>query len=68
MNEAEHRELREMLGALVLGGLSADEAARVRAHLETCADCRAEHDVDRTGGARAGPARAGRGGVVRAGP
>lgn len=45
MNESDHRELREMLGAFVLDGLAADEAARVRAHLETCADCRAEHDV-----------------------
>lgn len=45
MSEAEHRDLREMLGAFVLGGLSADDAARVRAHLQTCADCRAEHEL-----------------------
>jgi anti-sigma factor RsiW len=45
VSEGEHRELREMLGAFVLGGLSPDEAARVRAHLETCADCRAELDL-----------------------
>jgi len=45
VNESEHRDLREMLGAFLLGGLSPDEAARVRAHLETCAQCRAEHDL-----------------------
>ncbi|PRY48795.1 anti-sigma factor RsiW [Geodermatophilus tzadiensis] len=38
----EHRELRELLGALALGHLEPAEAARVRAHLDGCADCRAE--------------------------
>lgn len=42
MNENEHRELREMLGAFVLGGLSPDESLRTREHLETCASCRAD--------------------------
>jgi len=45
VNESEHRELREMLGALLLGELSPDEAALVRNHLEICAECRAEHDL-----------------------
>jgi hypothetical protein len=40
----EHRALRESLGAFVLGHLDADEAAAVRAHLDGCADCRAELD------------------------
>lgn len=38
----EHRLLREMLGVYALGHLSPAEAATVRAHLETCAECRAE--------------------------
>ena len=33
-----------LLGAYVLGGLSAPEEAAVRAHLEGCAPCRAEHN------------------------
>lgn len=33
-----------LLGAYVLGGLSADEELTVRAHLTRCARCRAEHD------------------------
>lgn len=45
MNGSDHRELREMLGALLLGGLSPDQATLVRKHLETCAECRAEHDL-----------------------
>ncbi len=32
------------LGAFVLGGLSAAEAAAVRAHLDACVQCRAEHE------------------------
>ena len=38
----EHRRLREMLGAYVLGGLPEDEATALRAHLDGCAACRAE--------------------------
>ncbi|MGY1653802.1 anti-sigma factor family protein [Geodermatophilus sp. SYSU D01119] len=38
----EHRELREMLGAYALGHLTPAERDRVRAHLDGCADCRAE--------------------------
>lgn len=38
----EHRELRELLGAFVLGGLPEDARAAVRAHLDGCATCRAE--------------------------
>ncbi|HEX9538655.1 MAG TPA: zf-HC2 domain-containing protein [Streptosporangiaceae bacterium] len=33
-----------LLGAYLLGGLSAAEAAAVRTHLGRCATCRAEHD------------------------
>ncbi len=32
------------LGAYLMGGLPEDDAAVVRAHLETCAMCKAEHD------------------------
>lgn len=37
-----HRELREQLGAYALGGLPGDARARLRAHLDGCAACRAE--------------------------
>lgn len=33
-----------LLGAYVLGGLSAHEASAVREHLTRCAGCQAEHD------------------------
>lgn len=33
-----------LLGAYILGGLSAAEDAAVREHLDRCALCRAEHD------------------------
>jgi hypothetical protein len=33
-----------LLGAYVLGGLTASQEAAVRAHLERFARCRAEHD------------------------
>ncbi len=36
------REWRELLGAYVLRQLSGDDRAAVRAHLDGCADCRAE--------------------------
>jgi anti-sigma factor RsiW len=36
--------VQPLLGAYVLGGLTASQAAAVRAHLERCARCRAEHD------------------------
>ncbi len=38
----EHQLLREMLGALALGHLTAAETDRVRAHLDGCPACRAE--------------------------
>ena len=33
-----------LLGAFLLGGLSGREATAVRAHLDACVQCRAEHD------------------------
>jgi hypothetical protein len=33
-----------LLGAYLMGGLPDDDAATVRAHLEVCAMCKAEHD------------------------
>lgn len=36
----DHRKLREMLGAYAVGALSADEATRVLAHIDGCAECR----------------------------
>jgi anti-sigma factor RsiW len=41
-NDDEH--VRMLLGAFLLGGLSASEESAVRAHLDICAPCRAEHD------------------------
>ena len=35
---------RMLLGAFLLGGLSAPEASAVRAHLDVCVECRTEHD------------------------
>ena len=37
-----HRQLRELLGAYALGSLPLDVAAPLQAHLDGCADCRAE--------------------------
>ena len=39
---AVHREQRELLGAFVLGHLSAQQQSGVQAHLDGCADCRVE--------------------------
>lgn len=39
-----HRELRELLGSYASGHLPGAEADRVRAHLDGCAECRAELD------------------------
>ena len=44
MTEDAHRDLRESLGAFVLGQLDQTETARVRAHLDGCEACRAEYD------------------------
>jgi anti-sigma factor RsiW len=44
MNENQHRDLRDSLGAYVLGQLLPEQAQRVAAHLETCDACRAELD------------------------
>ena len=38
----EHRELREALGAYVLGGLDPSERHAVEDHLQVCAECREE--------------------------
>ncbi|MFC3573120.1 zf-HC2 domain-containing protein [Streptomyces yaanensis] len=40
---ADHDALRLALGGYVLGALSPAETEQVRAHLEVCAECRAEH-------------------------
>lgn len=40
----EHRELRELLGSFALGHLDAAERDRLQAHLDGCANCRAELD------------------------
>ncbi|MGQ0776320.1 MAG: anti-sigma factor family protein [Pseudonocardiales bacterium] len=45
MTGAEHRALREQLGAYALGQLTGEESRAVQAHLQTCADCRAEVDA-----------------------
>ena len=45
MREEAHRTMRESLGALVLGHLGQTETARIRAHLEGCTACRAEHEA-----------------------
>jgi anti-sigma-K factor RskA len=42
LNMARHAETRELLGAFALGAVEAEEAATVRAHLATCAECQAE--------------------------
>lgn len=39
---ARHAETRDLLGAFALGAIDAEEAAIVRAHLATCAECQAE--------------------------
>lgn len=39
---AEHRALRELLGAFVLGQLDDNEKLALQAHLDGCAECRAE--------------------------
>ncbi len=43
MSEDAHRELRESLGAYILGHLDPSEARRVRDHLEGCDLCRSEY-------------------------
>ncbi|MEV6418070.1 zf-HC2 domain-containing protein [Kribbella sp. NPDC051718] len=42
MSTEEHRRLRELLGSYALGQLEAVQAAGLHAHLDGCADCRAE--------------------------
>lgn len=43
-DDAGHRALQELLGSYVLGHLGGGDADRVRAHLDGCPECRAEHD------------------------
>jgi hypothetical protein len=45
MTTDDHRIWRERLGALVLGQLGPEERAATEAHLEGCAECRAEADA-----------------------
>ncbi|MBM9467900.1 zf-HC2 domain-containing protein [Nakamurella leprariae] len=42
MSSDDHRTLRELLGAFALGQLSDGERLAVQAHLDGCAECRAE--------------------------
>ena len=42
MNREEHQRLRELLGSHVLGHLDPATTDMLRAHLDGCADCRAE--------------------------
>lgn len=42
MTAEAHRQLRERIGALVLGALDDEEAALMRAHLDGCEECRRE--------------------------
>ena len=42
MNAEEHRALRELIGAYVLGDLTDAERPAVQAHLDGCEECRAE--------------------------
>lgn len=44
MNGDDHRAQRELIGAYVLGQLSGADLDAVRAHLESCRECRAEAD------------------------
>ena len=53
------REWRERLGAYALGQLPSDERAALEAHLEGCADCRAEVDVADAAGRTAAAGRPG---------
>jgi anti-sigma-K factor RskA len=39
---ASHAEARDLLGAFALGAVDAEDAATVRRHLATCAECQAE--------------------------
>ena len=41
-DQAAHRRLRELLGSYALGHLPRTQTGAVRAHLDGCADCRAE--------------------------
>lgn len=43
-DDAGHRGLRELLGSYALGHLTGAEADRLQAHLDGCAECRAELD------------------------
>jgi len=43
VNDFEHRQIRESLGAYALGHLPPEQAAVVEAHLETCDECRTEY-------------------------
>lgn len=43
MSETECKDCRTLIGGYVLGALEPDEEVEVRRHLETCAECAAEH-------------------------
>jgi hypothetical protein len=41
---SDDRHVQAMLGVYLLGGMSAHDEARVRAHLDMCQECLEEHD------------------------
>ncbi|MGH2693715.1 MAG: anti-sigma factor domain-containing protein [Actinomycetota bacterium] len=45
MNQLDHEEVRDFLGAYALGAVEPDEAAVIRAHLLTCEDCMNQADA-----------------------
>jgi len=45
MNQLDHEQIREFLGAYALGAVDPDEAAMIRAHLLTCEECLSEADA-----------------------
>lgn len=42
---SDHEQVRNRLGLLVTGGLSAEEEARLRAHLAACPDCARQEEA-----------------------
>lgn len=47
LHRDQHREVQLLLPWLAMGRLSADEQAQVEAHLNTCAECRSDLELER---------------------